>query len=28
LERVMARWSEVLSGISGLDAENVLLFAR
>lgn len=28
LERVMVRWSEVLSGISGLDAENVLLFAR
>ena len=28
LERVMARWSEVLSGISGLDAGNVLLFAR
>ena len=28
LERVMARWSEVLSGISGLDAQNVLLFAR
>jgi len=25
---VMARWSEVLSGISGLDAGNVLLFAR
>ena len=28
LERVMSRWSEVLSGTSGLDAENVLLFAR
>ena len=28
LERVMSRWSEVLSGTSGLNAENVLLFAR
>ena len=28
LERVMSRWSEVLSGTSGLDADNVLLFAR
>lgn len=28
LECVMSRWSEVLSGASGLDAENVLLFAR
>lgn len=28
LECVMSRWSEVLSGTSGLDAENVLLFAR
>ena len=27
LECVMSRWSEVLSGTSGLDAENVLLFA-
>lgn len=28
LERVMVRWSEVLAGVSGLDAENVLQFAR
>ena len=28
LENVLARWSEILSGVNGKDANNVLLFAR